>query len=89
MTCELNNDFDMWLVHVLVGYGVNTNEATARRLLARAHLEPRGQSRYFLAVYKRSSHQANLAAQTAVVGAAATTAATASAESDRERQRPH
>ena len=69
--CELNNDIKLWFGHVLVGDGVNTSEAAARRLLARALVEPLGQLRYFLAVYKCSSHQANLVAKGAVIGAGA------------------
>ena len=78
-----------WLVHVIVGDGVATNEAACRRLWARARKEPlaAGRLRYFLAVYKCSTHQANLAAKSAVVGAAAVAAAaTTCAEAGRE---PH
>ena len=56
LNCELNNVITMWFAHVLVGDGINTNEAAARRLLARSLVEPLGQLRYFLAVYKCSSH---------------------------------
>jgi hypothetical protein len=52
LNCELNNDIKMWFSHVLVGVGINTNEAAARRLLARSLVEPLGQLRYFLAIYK-------------------------------------
>jgi hypothetical protein len=48
-----------------------------------------GQLKYFLAVYKCSSHRANLAPTTAVVGAAAVAAAATGAELDREGQQPH
>ena len=89
LSCELNNDIKMWFVHVLVGDGINTNEAAARRLLARALVEPLGQLRYFLAAYKCSSHQANLAAKGAVIGAAAKVAAATGADSDMVGQRPH
>ena len=89
LSCELNNDIKMWFVHVLVGDGINTNEAAARRLLARALVEPLGQLRYFLAAYKCSSHQANLAAKGAVIGAAAKVAAATGADSDIAGQRPH
>ena len=82
MSCELNNDIKMWFVHVLVGDGINTNEAAARRLLARALVEPVGHLRCFLAAYKCSSHQANLAAKGAVIGAAAKVAAATGADSD-------
>ena len=82
LSCELNNDIKMWFVHVLVGDGINTNEAAARRLLARALVEPMGQLRYLLAAHKRSSHQATLAAKTAVIGAAARVAAATGADSD-------
>ena len=89
LNCELNNDLDMWFAHVLVGGRVNTNEAAAHRLLARARLEPLGQLRYFLAVYTCSSHQANLAAKGAVIGAAAKVAAATGADSGLVGQKPH
>ena len=89
LNCELNNDIKRWLFHVLVGDGINTNEAAARRLLARSLVEPLGQLRYFLAVYKCSSHQANLAAKGAVIGAAAKVAAATGADSGLVGQKPH
>ena len=88
LSCELNNDITMWFAHVLVGDGINTNEAAARRLLARALVEPLGQLRYFLAAHTCSSHQANLAAEGAVIGAAAKVAAATGADSDIAGQRP-
>jgi len=89
LNCELNNDIKMWFFHVLVGDGINTNEAAARRLLARSLVEPLGQLRFFLAVYKCSSHQANLAAKGAVIGAAAKVAAATGADSGLVGQKPH
>ena len=82
LNCELNNDLDMWFAHVLVGDGVSTNEAAARRLLARARVEPLGPLRYFVAVHTCSSHQANLLAKTAVAGVAAKVTAVTGAESE-------
>ena len=84
LSSELDNEHDMWFVHVLVGDGLHANEAAARRLLARVELEPVGQLRYFLAAHTCSSRQANLVAKTAVVGVVAAAAAATGAESGRE-----
>lgn len=64
---------DLWFIHILVGDGINTNEAAARRLLALCGVCPPGcdKVRYFLVVIKCGSHQANLSTQCAVTGAAA------------------
>ena len=64
-----------WLLHVLVGDGVASNDAAARRLWA----WPRGDGAlsrftYMLAVYKCASHQANLAAKGCVLGSTAVAA---------------
>ena len=71
------------------GDGINTNEAAARRLLARAPVEPLGQLRYFLAMYTCSPHQANLAAEGAIIGAVAKVAAAIGADSGLVGSKPH
>jgi len=61
-----------WLVHILVGDGIGTNEAAAKRLLAGVQQAPlSGGLRYFVLVVRCASHQANLAVASAVSGRAA------------------
>ena len=68
-----DQDRSCWLIHVLVGDGVASNALAARRLFAMTSAAPLcdGAVQYFLVVLKCASHQANLAAKTATVGAAA------------------
>ena len=69
----LGNDNEAWLIHVLVGDAINTNEAAARRLYAKAAVAPIAAAlKYCLVVVKCASHQANLAAKGAAIGVAAT-----------------
>lgn len=63
---------EIWVVHIIVGDGVATNEAASRRVLQRARDEPiSGATKYFMASLKCAAHQASLAAKTATVGAGA------------------
>jgi hypothetical protein len=67
---------DIWLFHILVGDGIATNDAAAKRLWA--CLQERGlgpRVRYFLAVIVCGTHQAGLTAKSAVTGRAAAAAA--------------
>ena len=66
---------DIWLIHILVGDGIATNNAAAKRLWACVcdrSLGPR--IRYLLVVIVCGTHQAGLAAKSAVVGRAAAVA---------------
>jgi hypothetical protein len=69
-----------WLMHILVGDGVASNEAAARVLLAWVRRDglPQG-LRYFVVVVKCASHQANLVIGSSVAGRAALVAAQQSA----------
>lgn len=61
-----------WLVHIVVGDGVGTNEAAAKVVLAWAHQEPFPNAlRYLLFVVKCASHQSNLVTASVVSGGAA------------------
>jgi hypothetical protein len=61
-----------WFIHVLVGDGVNTNQAAAGLLLAWIRKpELPGGLRYFLILAKCSNHQVHLALSSAVCGRAA------------------
>ena len=67
---------DVWLFHIMIGDGINTNNAAAKQLWAclQEHgLGPR--VRYFLAVIVCGTHQTGLAAKGAVTGRAAAAAA--------------
>jgi len=69
----VGNDSETWLIHVLVGDAIHTNEAAARRLYAKAAVTPMAAAlKYCLMVVKCASHQANLAAKGAAIGVAAT-----------------
>ena len=69
----LGSDNEAWLIHVLVGDAINTREAAARRLYAKAAVAPIAAAlKYCLVVVKCASHQANLAAKGAAIGVAAT-----------------
>ena len=61
-----------WLVHIVVGDGVGTNEAAAKVVLAWSQQEPFPNAlRYLLVVVKCASHQSNLVTASAVSGGAA------------------
>lgn len=61
-----------WLVHIVVGDGVGTNEAAAKVVLAWSQQEPFPNAvRYLLFVVKCASHQSNLVTASAVSGSAA------------------
>ena len=63
---------DLWFLHVLVGDGIGTNEAAARRVLAAVRRQPLAPGlRYMLMVVKCANHQANLVVGSAVHGLAA------------------
>ena len=67
---------EVWLLHVLVGDGIGTNEAAAKRLWAcikERGLGPR--VRYLLMVIVCGTHQSGLVAKSAVTGRAAAAAA--------------
>ena len=69
-------------MHVLVGDGVETNGAAAKRVLAWVQQQPLPHSlRYFLMMVRCASHQANLVVGSAVEGRAALCAVATSAES--------
>ena len=71
----LGTDEGAWLIHVLVGDAIGTNEAAAKRLCAKAVATPMADGlACHLVVVKRASHQANLAAKGAAVGIVATVA---------------
>ena len=62
-------DPPVWFVHILVGDGINTNEADAKQLWANGRSVPfLPNGRYFLLVIKCGNHQAALSASFAVVG---------------------
>ena len=68
-------DPEIWLFHILVGDGIATNEAAAKRLwacLQQQGLGPR--TRYFLLLLICGTHQAGLAAKSAVAGRSASVA---------------
>ena len=74
----LGTDEGAWLIHVLVGDAIGTNEAAAKRLCAKAVATPMADGlACHLVVVKRASHQANLAAKGAAVGIVATVAVAA------------
>ena len=63
---------ERWLFHVVVGDGIPTNEAAAKRLWKCVQAEGLGAGiRYFLVVVVCGTHQAGLAAKSAVLGRAA------------------
>jgi len=79
-----------WLVHILVGDGITTNEAAAKRLLAGVDLRslPSGLC-YFLLVVRCASHQANLAVASAVSGRAAKCGEEHTAEAPEQEPQDH
>jgi len=61
-----------WLVHILVGDGISTNEAAAKIMWAWVQKEPLAHgARYFIILVKCANHQANLVVASAVTGRAA------------------
>ena len=74
----LGTDEGAWLIHVLVGDAIGTNEAAAKRLCAKAVATPMADGlACHLVVVKLASHQANLAATGAAVGIVTTVAVAA------------
>ena len=67
------HDRTCWLTHVLVGDGVASNALAARRVFAMTSAAPlaEGAVKHLLAFLNCASHQANLVAKAATVGAAA------------------
>ena len=66
---------EIWVIHILVGDGIPTNEAAAKLLLScieERELAPG--TRYFLIVVKCATHQSGLSARSAVEGRAAAAA---------------
>ena len=60
---------DIWVVHILVGDGINTNEAAAKLLWSCVASVPLGRGvRYFLILVKCATHQVALSAKAAVEG---------------------
>ena len=67
---------DIWLFHIIVGDGIATNEAAAKRLWACLQKRELGDRvRYLLVVIICDMHQAGLTAKSTVAGRAATAAA--------------
>ena len=70
--CATHATVERWLVHVLIGDGIGTNEAAAKRLWACFQSQRLGRHvRYFLLLLRCGTHQVGLAAKNAVVGRAA------------------
>ena len=66
---------EIWVIHLLIGDGVPTNEAAARVIFASVKERPLGQRvRYFELVVKCFVHQSGLSAKCGGIGAAASTA---------------
>ena len=72
--CAGPDDPKPWLMHVLVGDGIATNEAAAKLVLPWA-VRDLTSFEYFIMVVKCASHQVNLSIGSAVTGAPATVAA--------------
>jgi len=67
---------EVWLIHILIGDGIATNEKAAKILwacIAQQQLNPG--TRYFLLVLKCATHQTGLSAKSSVIGRAAATGA--------------
>ena len=63
---------EVWLVHIIVGDGIATNESAAKSLWSLVKQRPLGPGiRYLLCTLKCGTHQAGLAAKNAVAGRAA------------------
>ena len=61
---------EVWMFHILVGDGINTNEAAAK-ILWSCMAEKQVGARYFLLLLKCATHQTGLSATSAVIGRAA------------------
>jgi hypothetical protein len=62
-----------WVVHILIGDAIPTNEAAAKLLLSMFHQRPLGPgNQYFLVLLKCGTHQAGLSAKEGLLGRAAT-----------------
>ena len=70
-------DSEVWLIYVLIGDGIATNEAAAKLVLRLAQRDPPGGGafQFFLVLIKCASHQASLVNSTASIGTAAKVAA--------------
>ena len=67
---------ELWLIHLLIGDGIATNEKAGKILwacIAQQQLSPG--ARYFLLVLKCATHQTGLSAKSSVIGRAAATGA--------------
>ena len=62
---------EQWFMHVLVGDGINTNQAAARIVLAYMRQHQPAKLRYFMLTVKCALHQAQLSVTSAVCGRAA------------------
>ena len=66
---------EIWVIHLLIGDAVPTNDAAARVIWASVKERPLGQRvRYFEMVVKCMVHQSGLSAKCGVIGSAASTA---------------
>ena len=66
---------EIWVIHLLIGDAIPTNDAAARVLWASVKENPLGQRiRYFLVVMKCMTHQTGLSAKSGVIGPAASSA---------------
>ena len=66
---------EIWVIHLLIGDAIPTNDAAARVMRASVKERPLGQRiRYFLVVVKCMTHQTGLSAKSGVIGPAASTA---------------
>jgi hypothetical protein len=62
-----------WVVHILIGDAIPTNEAAAKLLLSMVRQRPLGpNSKYFLVLLKCGTHQAGLSVKEGLLGRAAT-----------------
>ena len=65
---------EIWVVHLLIGDAIPTNDAAARVMWASVQESPLGHRiRYFLGVVKCMTHQSGLSAKAGLVGAVAST----------------
>lgn len=66
---------EIWVIHLVIGDAIPTNDAAARVLWASVKENPLGQRiRYFLVVIKCMTHQTGLSAKSGVIGPAASAA---------------
>ena len=67
---------ELWVLHVLIGDGIATNEKAAKLLWACVQQQPLAPgTRYLVMVLKCATHQAGLSARSSVIGRAAATGA--------------